>query len=750
MNGPGTVGKIGFYVDALSSPASTLPVKIYLKETADLSLVSSVYDDELIGATLVYDGSVSSTDLNVGAWTQITLTNPFIYAGTSSLVVLVETNGGGSGTEGSGAKTFRYSSGIDVMQYWQADGTPPTTSGTVVAYRTNIQFTMMPTSACNEPPAGGAAISSLGIVCPNTNVSLSLSGSESGTGISYQWQSSADGLAWSDISAANSYGLSQSISTPIYFRCNITCGATTVASDSVFIDLNAVVDCYCTSTATSTGDDDIGNVTFADINNGTATPDINNTTSVNTYSDFSSITGNVFAGATYPISVSQINDGSFYSSLVNVYIDYNIDGSFDAGTELAFTAQTTTAGTPVTGSVTIPSNATIGLTKMRVVLDESDVANACGTYSWGETEDYTINIAVAANCTEPPVVGTLVASNDSACGNEVVMFSLVGADYGLGISYTWETSNDSSTWTADTSTNSTASIAIDQNKYVRCIMTCGASSDTSNVIFVFVKPVAQCICNTDLHNNSCGTSVINSISISGTSFATADNACVLTGTPYAFNAPVGTLTTSLMKGVSYPFNINTNEDDIISVWIDADNNGTLTAAEHTQIALTSIVDAVTTANITVPLGAVSGDVLMRVRTRMTANPNGPDDACLSFGSGETQDFVITLVDPSVCSGAPEAGAAVANTTSVCDTAVITISLSGNDIASGLHYQWQVSTDGSVWADLTNDTLTALTLNPSGDAYYRCVVSCGALSDTATAVSITETQCYCESNKYCRR
>jgi hypothetical protein len=95
----------------------------------------------------------------------------------------------------------------------------------------------------------------------------------------------------------------------------------------------------------------------------------------------------------YPISVGVIFSYGGYSGKCNVYIDYNRNGNWDLPGELVFTAPYDGAtNSTVTGNVVVPYTAIPGFTRMRVVVDEADVAPSCGTYSYGETEDYNVNI----------------------------------------------------------------------------------------------------------------------------------------------------------------------------------------------------------------------------------------------------------------------------------------------------------------------------------------------------------------------
>jgi hypothetical protein len=156
---------------------------------------------------------------------------------------------------------------------------------------------------------------------------------------------------------------------------------------------------YCPSGATSTYDTDIGNVTIANINHGPISPILSNTLANGTYSDYTDSTNlHIYMnpGNTYPISVTQITSGSyFYNASLAVYIDFNRNGDFTDAGEQVLTANSTEIAPTMTGIVNVPASATVGYTRMRVVLQESATAppDPCGTFSYGETEDYTIIMA---------------------------------------------------------------------------------------------------------------------------------------------------------------------------------------------------------------------------------------------------------------------------------------------------------------------------------------------------------------------
>jgi hypothetical protein len=93
------------------------------------------------GATLVYNGTMSGTTAN--AWKEFVLSTAFNYTGgTNNLLVLVETNYGGTGTGSSTGAGFRYTSSTSRHMYVRADNSAPTGNGTVSSYRPNIRITI--------------------------------------------------------------------------------------------------------------------------------------------------------------------------------------------------------------------------------------------------------------------------------------------------------------------------------------------------------------------------------------------------------------------------------------------------------------------------------------------------------------------------------------------------------------------------------------------------------------------------------
>ncbi|WP_373707796.1 GEVED domain-containing protein [Kaistella sp.] len=136
---------------------------------------------------------------------------------------------------------------------------------------------------------------------------------------------------------------------------------------------------YCSAGATSTSYEKISKVLFAGINNAS--------TSTAGYEDFTALApALVERDGIYPVIV---DISGFDSDTTVVWIDYNQDGAFDDATEKV----TLTSAASATGNITIPSAAKLGNTRMRVKMYYGTAnPTACGTFTFGQVEDYTVTI----------------------------------------------------------------------------------------------------------------------------------------------------------------------------------------------------------------------------------------------------------------------------------------------------------------------------------------------------------------------
>ncbi len=149
---------------------------------------------------------------------------------------------------------------------------------------------------------------------------------------------------------------------------------------------------YCASLATSTADTKIDSVVFG-ANTFGSLP-----TACEGYTDntaFGSV-ANVVRSFPYAFQLKNGScSGNHYGANLRAYADINRDGLFDAAEEVGALPLTTILGWN-TVNITLPANTDTGLTRLRIVLREGSIPTGCGTYSWGETEDYTIRVVAPA------------------------------------------------------------------------------------------------------------------------------------------------------------------------------------------------------------------------------------------------------------------------------------------------------------------------------------------------------------------
>ncbi len=98
-------------------------------------------------------------------------------------------------------------------------------------------------------------------------------------------------------------------------------------------------------------------------------------------------------GTSNPMQVTGSTTGS-YQEYVKAWVDFNHDFDFnDPGEELNFGSYNFSGTHIFNASLSVPADASLGATRMRVILRYSSAPTPCNPYLYGETEDYTVTIA---------------------------------------------------------------------------------------------------------------------------------------------------------------------------------------------------------------------------------------------------------------------------------------------------------------------------------------------------------------------
>lgn len=182
---------------------------------------------------------------------------------------------------------------------------------------------------------------------------------------------------------------------------------------------------YCESYAEYTGDSMIEEVAFGSVVNNTASE------GCTTYSDFTedeAMTDSFAVGSTNDISFYLGTCNGTYTKAGKVYIDWNYDGDFDDADEMVYESIISNSNWMENGTFTVPTGISSGPRFMRIVVseDENNI-NPCGTYSWGETEDYKIYVYDPLGVEENTLVNLGVYPNPNN-GTFTIDFSRINTD----------------------------------------------------------------------------------------------------------------------------------------------------------------------------------------------------------------------------------------------------------------------------------------------------------------------------------
>lgn len=630
-----------------------------------------------------------------------------------------------------------------------------------------------PPALCTGVPNSGTASISSSTGCPNTTFTLNASGLSVASGLQFQWQSSPSASGpWTNIPSATMANFTTQVSSTTYFQIVTTCTASsqsatsTVVSYSVVNPGPCVCGGYASSAATSTADEEILNVTFGTLNSTssctTTAPGIGSIQ--NRYSNYTGFIAapNVMQGQPVSFSLQIGTCGGNYNNSTAVYIDYNQNGSFlDVGEQAYLTPTATNGPNIVSGIITIPLSAVVGTTRMRVINVETSTPSAItptSSYTWGETEDYCVNITAAVGCSGAPNSGTATISTPTACPNSTITLNATGLTVASGLTYQWQSAPSASgPWTSIPSASTVVyTTTAASTTYYQMVTTCTVSSQsatTSVVTFSVVNP-GPCICN---NYGSSGATSTGDEEIWNVNFGTLNNPSTCTTTApgpgsllnrysnYAGFVPAPTV----MQGQSVPFGIDINtcggwygmEFDI---YIDYNQNGLFTDPGELAYNTTNAIQGNNTGNITIPITASVGTTRMRV-VAVEGTVPGPTG---SYTWGETEDYCINITAAVPCSGAPNSGTAAVSTPTGCISDVFNLNGLGYTVASGMTFQWQSAPSASgPWTNMPGGTAPNFTATAANLTFYQMVSTCtiSALSATTSIISYTPSNCYTMTN-----
>ena len=704
-NGSTTSGTFHFYRD-LAIPAGS--TNVLLNYELKYPTLDAGFDYFYVFTTTTANTPVSGTLPGAG-YTQIFENDATTYAAFTAMPQVDLTSLAGT--------TVR------LVFTFVTDGITPNAKPAV----DNVTLSYTTPTPCSGTPTPGNTVSTASAVCTGTNFTLSMQNNYSG--LTYQWQSSPTNSGFTNIAGDTNATLTTSQTAATYYQCVVTCTSSTLSSNSTPVQVGITTLCnYCTpinSTGCTDGDE-ITNVTFAGINNTTGC------SGTGGYNDFTSITGNVNAGQSYPVSITTGTGGGLTNEGVAVWIDFNQNGTFEP-TEMVYSGYSGNDPATYTGTIAIPGTALAGTTRMRVRCDFDQApldTDPCTVFVFGETEDYDINITPLTPCSGTPAPGATASTATAICNNVNFTLSLP-AIVNSGFTYQWQSSPTNSGFTNITGATS-ASLTTSQTAatYYQCVVTCTSSS--SSATSTPIQVTVTTLCNYCVADNTFGCT--DGDEITNVTFAGINNTTGCAGDAGGYN-DYTTISGNVVTGTAYPITISTGTgggltNEGVAVWIDYNQNGVFETTEYVYNSYSGADPATYNGSITIPLTALTGTTRMRVRCEFNSAPLSTD-ACTVFTFGETEDYSVNIIPLIPCTGTPSPGATASTASVVCGATSFTLSLP-TPTTSGLTYQWQSSPTNSGFTNIAGATSATLTTTQTAATYYQCVVTC--TSSTLSGIS----------------
>jgi chitodextrinase len=292
----------------------------------------------------------------------------------------------------------------DVYQGTALLGSTPSTTFAVsgLTASTTYSFTVKTKDAAGNASVNSNAVSVTTLApvadttAPSTPTALNASGTTT-TATNLAWTASTDnvGVTGYDVYQGTTLkatvvgttytvtGLTAATAYTFSVKAKDAAGNISAASNVVSVTTLTTSVTYCASTSSNTADERIGKVVLGTISN--------TSTGTTGYENFTSLSTNVTTGTANTITITPTWTSTIYSEGYAVWIDYNKNGLFTDAGELVFSKAASTT-TPVSGTFTIPTTATLGATRMRVSMKYNTIPTSCESFTYGQVEDYTVNL----------------------------------------------------------------------------------------------------------------------------------------------------------------------------------------------------------------------------------------------------------------------------------------------------------------------------------------------------------------------
>ena len=330
------------------------------------------------------------------------------------------------------------------------------------------------------------------------------------------------------------------------------------------------------------------------------------------YGDYTGLSTTLTGGQSYAIHLTPGYPGQAYPEGWVVWIDLNGNGSFTDTGERMVTGKATgifssTLTVPIVNSRT---------TRMRIALQYNNSATgSCGSFSYGEVEDYTVFLQAAAgpSCTDGIKNGDETGVD---CGgtNCPACPEIMGCTNPASHNYNPQATNDDgSCQTCNDGIQNGDETGVDcgGNKCIPCTVSSYCSAKGLSNQYEYIKQVAL---NTLDHTSGAD---------GGYGDFTGFSTTVMPGQTYPLKLVPGFAGSAYKEGWK--------------VWIDYNGDGDF--VDTGELVYSGSSASAIQSSVTIPSGLNSKSTRMRVAMQYTSLPSGP---CTNLSFGEVEDYIVTI------------------------------------------------------------------------------------------------------------
>jgi hypothetical protein len=360
----------------------------------------------------------------------------------------------------------------------------------------------------------------------------------------------------------------------------------------------------------------------------------------------------------------------------------------------------------------------------------------CGgadTSFWNTVYSFT---TLPTGCTPSLAVGSIVA-NDSVCANTN---NIITADSSLlaynNLSYAWQVADDSA-FTQNISnldTNFAQTISINSIKYYKVLVTCnsGGAVYTSPIKKIIIKQHYNCYCSSYAESQS--QNIITNMVVS----SPFDS--ITQASPCGTLAPgIGSVANDYSNYMAGPI-LNIRKLDSIKFAISINSCNNSSWGDNTLIYIDYNHNGIFEEGIEkvgddgpapeydnriyyesnkIPATAQLGLTGMRIVNAVALTADALDACHISTFGGETEDYLINILDSNVCAGIPPIGSIISSNYNSCQGDTIVYTLLNPYLNAS--YQWY---KGSVPLPMATSTTYSTNAINNSDSIY-CQLTCGA-------------------------